>query len=44
MAVDKKTLKRMQDIDKLDDSTKDKLYFLIENVVQNSKAKKAFAS
>ena len=42
MAVDKKTLKRMQDIDKLDDSTKDKLYFLIDNVVQNSKAKKSF--
>jgi transcriptional regulator with XRE-family HTH domain len=44
MAVDKKTLKRMQDIDKLDDNTKDKLFFLIDNVVQNSKAKKAFAS
>ena len=44
MAVDKKTLKRMEDIDKLDDSTKDKLFFLIDNVVQNSKAKKAFAS
>ena len=44
MAVDKKTLKRMEDIDKLDDGTKDKLFFLIDNVVQNSKAKKAFAS
>lgn len=44
MAVDKKTMKRMQDIDKLDDNTKDKLFFLIDNVVQNSKAKKAFAS
>ena len=41
---DKKTLKRMQDIDKLDDNTKDKLFFLIDNVVQNSKAKKGFAS
>jgi hypothetical protein len=41
MAVDKKTLKRMQDIDKLDDNTKDKLFFLIDNVVQNSKVKKA---
>jgi len=40
----KKTLKRMQDIDKLDDNTRDKLFFLIDNVVQNSKAKKAFAS
>jgi len=44
MDVDKKTVKRMQDIDKLDDNTKDKLFFLIDNVVQNSKAKKAFAS
>jgi transcriptional regulator with XRE-family HTH domain len=44
MAVDKKTLKRMQDIDKLDDNTRDKLFFLIDNVVQNSKAKRAFAS
>jgi hypothetical protein len=40
----KKTLKRMQDIDKLDDNTRDKLFFLIDNVVQNSKAKRAFAS
>ena len=30
--------------DKLDDGKKDKLFFLIDNVVQNSKAKKAFAS
>lgn len=44
LAVDKKTLKRMQDIDKLDDSTKEKLFFLIDNVVQNFKTKKAFAS
>jgi len=34
----------MEDIDKLDDGTKDKLFFLIDNVVQNSKVKKAFAS
>lgn len=40
MAVDKKTLKRMQDIDKLDDNTKDKLFFLIDNVVQTPKQKK----
>ena len=44
LAVDKKTLKRLQDIDTLDDRTKDKLFFLIDNVVQNAKAKKAFAS
>jgi hypothetical protein len=44
LAVDKKTLKRMQNIDKLDESTKEKLFFLIDNVVQNFKTKKAFAS
>jgi len=43
MAVDKKTLKRMEDIDKLDDGLKDKLFFLLDNVVQNYKAKKTFA-
>ena len=43
-AFDKKTLKRIQDIERLDDETKDKLYFLIDNVVQNVKAKKALAS
>lgn len=43
MAVDKKTLRRMQDIDKLDDGTKEKLFFLIDNIVQNFKTKKAFA-
>lgn len=43
LAVDNKTLKRMQDIDALDDNTKDKLFFLIDNVIQNTKAKKAFA-
>lgn len=43
-SFDKKTLKRIQDIERLDDETKDKLYFLIDNVVQNVKAKKALAS
>jgi len=41
---DKKNLKRLQDIEKLDDATKDKLYFVIDNIVQNFKAKKAYAS
>ena len=31
-----------EDIEKLDDATKDKLYFVIDNIVQNSKAKKAY--
>lgn len=44
MAVDNKTLKRMQEIDLLDDNTKDKLFFVIDNVIQNTKAKKALAS
>jgi hypothetical protein len=34
----------MQDIDTLDEGTKEKLFFLIDNVVQNFKTKKAFAS
>ena len=40
---DKSVLKRMTDIEKLDSDTRDKLYFLIDNVVQNFKAKKAYA-
>lgn len=43
-AFDKKTLKRIQDIERLDEATKDKLYFLIDNVVQNAIAKKAFTT
>ena len=41
---DKKTLQRIQDIEKLDEDTKEKVYFLIDNVIQNAKAKKAFNS
>ena len=44
VSFDKKNLKRLQDIEKLDDITKDKLYFVIDNIVQNFKAKKAYAS
>jgi hypothetical protein len=44
VSFDKKNLKRLQDIEKLDDATKDKLYFVIDNIVQNFKAKKAYAS
>ncbi len=44
LAVDKKTLKRLHDIDSLDESTKDKLYFVIDNILQNYKAKQAYAS
>jgi transcriptional regulator with XRE-family HTH domain len=44
VAFDKKILQRINDIQKLDEGTKDKLFFLIDNVLQNTKAKKAFAS
>ncbi len=44
VAFDKKTLQRITDIQKLDEGTKDKLFFLIDNVIQNTKAKKAYAS
>ena len=44
VAFDKKNLKRLQDIEKLDDATKDKHYFVIDNIIQNYKAKKAYAS
>lgn len=43
-SFDKKNIKRLQDIEKLDDATKDKLYFVIDNIIQNYKAKKAYAS
>ena len=42
-SFDKKNIKRLQDIEKLDDATKDKLYFVIDNIVQNYKAKKTYA-
>jgi len=43
-AFDKKSLSRLQDIEKLDADTKEKIYFVIDNIIQNVKAKKAFAS
>ena len=43
-SFDKKNLKRLQDIEKLDTDTKEKIYFVIDNIIQNVKAKKAFAS
>lgn len=43
-SFDKKNIKRLQDIEKLEDDVKDKLYFVIDNIIQNSKAKKAYAS
>jgi len=42
-SFDKDLLKRIQDIERLDPDTKQHLFFLIDNVVQNFKTKKAFA-
>lgn len=41
-ALDKDLLKRIEDIEKLDNDTKKHLFFLIDNVIQNYKTKKAF--
>lgn len=43
-SFDKKNLNRLNDIEKLDADTKEKIYFVIDNIIQNVKAKKAFAS
>jgi len=43
-SFDKKSLSRLQDIEKLDADTKEKIYFVIDNIIQNVNAKKAFAS
>lgn len=37
---DKEAVRRMEDIEKLDDDTRQHLFFLIDNVIQNFKAKK----
>jgi transcriptional regulator with XRE-family HTH domain len=39
---DKEVLKLIDDIEKLDDETKNTLFFLIDNVIQNFKTKQAF--
>lgn len=42
-SYDKEILKRIEDIERLDPDTKKYLFFLIDNVIQNFKTKKAFA-
>jgi transcriptional regulator with XRE-family HTH domain len=42
--LDKAVLQRIYDIEKLDEDTKSKLFFLIDNVIQNFKTKQAFSS
>lgn len=41
-SLDKDVLKRIEDIEDLEPETKQHLFFLIDNVIQNSKTKKAF--
>jgi transcriptional regulator with XRE-family HTH domain len=41
-SFDKELLKRIEGIEKLDSDTKQHLFFLIDNVIQNFKTKKAF--
>lgn len=41
-ALNKDLLKRIEDIEELDPETKQHLFFLIDNVIQNYKTKKAF--
>lgn len=40
---DKEVLKRIDDIEQLDSETKSKLFFLIDNITQNFKAKQAYS-
>lgn len=42
-SYDKDVLKRIEDIEQLDDETRSKLFFLIDNIIQNFKTKKAFS-
>ena len=42
-SYDKEIIKRIEDIDQLDEETKKHLFFLVDNVIQNFKTKKAFA-
>ena len=41
---DKKTLQRLQDIEELDQSTKDKMFFFIDTVIRDYKARQAYAN
>ncbi|XLS30008.1 helix-turn-helix domain-containing protein [Flavobacteriaceae bacterium M23B6Z8] len=40
---DKEVLKRIEDIEQLDNETRSKLFFLIDNIIQNFKTKQAFS-
>ena len=43
-SYDKEVLKRIEDIEHLDQETRKNLFFLIDNVIQNFKTKQAFAT
>jgi len=40
---DKDVIRRIEDIEKLDNETKNHLFFVIDNITQNFKAKKAYS-
>ena len=42
-SFDKKTLKRLQDIHKLEPEVQEKLFFFIDTVIRDNKAKKAYS-
>ncbi len=42
-SYNKEVLKRINDIENLDEETRGKLFFLIDNVIQNFKTKQAFS-
>ena len=42
-SYDKEIIKRIEAIENMDEDTKDKLYFLIDSITQNYKAKQAYA-
>jgi len=42
-SFDKKTFKRLQDIHKLDADIQEKLFFFIDTVIRDTKARKAYA-
>lgn len=44
VSFDKRTLKRLQDISDLNPTVKDKLFFLIDTVIRDTNAQKAYTS
>lgn len=42
-SYDKEIVKRIEDIEQMDTQTKEHLFFLVDNVIQNFKTKKAFS-